>query len=82
MEAATWHPDDPRLEALAIALTEKLLADREGLTLPNEFLARPDAAARYGQINHHRDERSPAMARLTMLIESKLRAAGIDVPKQ
>jgi DNA-binding transcriptional MerR regulator len=82
LEAATWHPEDPRLEALASVLTEKLLADRDGLTLPNEFLARRDAAARYGQVNHHRDERSPAMARLTTLIETKLRAAGIAVPKQ
>jgi hypothetical protein len=33
-------------------------------------------------INHHGEDQSPTLARLTALIEAKLRAAGIDVPRQ
>ncbi|AKU95055.1 transcriptional regulator, MerR family [Labilithrix luteola] len=79
--ARSWKPNDPRLDALASALCDKLLANRELLTIPDEFLARPDANTRYGLINHHRDDESPTIARLKALIETKLRAAGIDVPR-
>ncbi|KUM99148.1 MerR family transcriptional regulator [Streptomyces yokosukanensis] len=82
LDAESWDPDDPRLAQLASALSAKLLADRELLAMPAEFRARPDAATRYGVINHHRDDQAPAAARLTELLEANLRAAGVDIPHQ
>jgi hypothetical protein len=67
---------------LASALCDNLLAHRELLALPTAFSSRPDAGSRYGLINRHRDDESPAIARLTALMEAKLRAAGVDVPRQ
>ncbi|MCO4698616.1 MerR family transcriptional regulator [Streptomyces sp. RO-S4] len=81
-DVESWDPDDPRLDALAAELAAELLADRELLTMPAEFRARPDAATRYGLINHHREDRAPAAARLTELLEANLRAAGVDIPYQ
>ncbi|MFF4261292.1 MerR family transcriptional regulator [Streptomyces virginiae] len=79
-EAASWNPDDPRIEELASLLTHKLLGDRALLSMPPR--SRSDTAARYGAVNHHREDRAPAVARLNALIETNLRAAGIDVPYQ
>ncbi|MFI0987187.1 MerR family transcriptional regulator [Streptomyces exfoliatus] len=81
-EAASWHPDDPRIDELASALSEKLLADRALLARPTGFPSRSDAASRYGLVNHHREDEAPAVARLNTLIEANLRAAGIFVPRQ
>jgi DNA-binding transcriptional MerR regulator len=80
-EARSWDPDDPRIEDLATALADKLLADRELLVLPAEFRRQSDAASRYGQVNHHRED-GPSIVRLNALIEARLRAAGVDVPRQ
>ncbi|CAM5257582.1 MerR family transcriptional regulator [Streptomyces narbonensis] len=80
--ARSWDPDDPRIEELAAALADKLLADRGLLAMPAGFRNRPDAASRYGMVNHHREDQAPAIARLNALIEAKLRAAGIAVPRQ
>ncbi|KOY55919.1 MerR family transcriptional regulator [Streptomyces sp. XY332] len=81
-EAEAWDPDDARLDELASALAAKMLANRELLSMPAEFQARPDAATRYGLINHHREDQAPAAARLTELLETNLRAAGVDIPHQ
>ncbi|MEU9443474.1 MerR family transcriptional regulator [Streptomyces sp. NPDC048304] len=81
-EAESWDPDDRRLDELAAALSAKLLANRELLSMPAEFRARPDAATRYGLINHHREHQAPAGARLNELLEANLRAAGVDIPHQ
>jgi hypothetical protein len=40
------------------------------------------ATARYGPVNHHREDQGPSIARLNALVEAKLRAAGIDVPQR
>lgn len=49
--------------------------------MPDEFRTGPDAAIRYGMINHHReDQQSSTFARRTALTEADLRAAGIDIP--
>ncbi|OIK05262.1 MerR family transcriptional regulator [Streptomyces monashensis] len=80
--AESWDPDDPRLDELASALSAKLLANRELLAMPAEFRSRPDAATRYGLINHHREDQAPAAARLNELLEANLRSAGVDVPHQ
>ncbi|MCX4803719.1 MerR family transcriptional regulator [Streptomyces sp. NPDC058682] len=81
-DAASWDPDDPRIEELASLLTDKLLADRALLTMPTASRGRSDTASRYGLVNHHREDRAPAIARLNALVETNLRAAGIDVPYQ
>jgi DNA-binding transcriptional MerR regulator len=81
-EALSWDPDDPRIDELASALSDNLLANRERLAIPTGFLDRPDATTRYGLINRHREVESPAVARLKSLIETKLRAAGVDVPRR
>jgi DNA-binding transcriptional MerR regulator len=81
-DAESWDPYDPRLDELASALSAKLLANRELLAMPAEFRDRPDAATRYGLINHHRDDQTPVAARLTELLEANLRAAGVAIPHQ
>lgn len=78
--AASWEPDDPRIEELATALAANLLADRELLAVPTGFRIGPDTATRYGMIDHHREDQSPAWARLNALVEAKLRAAGVPIP--
>ncbi|MCX5410026.1 MerR family transcriptional regulator (plasmid) [Streptomyces sp. NBC_00335] len=79
-DARSWDPGDPRIEELASALAGKLLADRALLAVPTGFGNRSDAASRYAMVNHHREAAS--IARLNSLIEAKLRAAGIAVPRQ
>lgn len=49
------------------------------LRIPADFSARADAAARYQLINHLKDQLS-AIAKLTALVEERLRDAGINVP--
>ncbi|TDQ46102.1 MerR family transcriptional regulator [Actinorugispora endophytica] len=79
-EAASWEPDDPRIDDLASALADKLLADRALLTPPTGFRNRPDAVLRYGMVNQHGMEQAPAVIRLDTLVEANLRAAGVDIP--
>lgn len=80
-EARSWDPDDPRVAELASDLAANLLANRELLTIPaDSFQARPDFAARYKLINHHREDQLPTTARLTELVDAHLRAAGLDIP--
>ncbi|MEU7601291.1 MerR family transcriptional regulator [Streptomyces sp. NPDC041003] len=81
-DARSWDPDDPRIEELAAALAGKLLAHRALLAAPTGFHNRPDAASRYGLVNHHREDQAPSIARLNNLVEANLRAAGIDIPHQ
>ena len=79
-DALSWDSDDPRIEELASALADNLLAKPELLAVPAGFQARPDTAARYGMVNSHGQEEWPTSARLTSLVEDKLRAAGVPVP--
>ncbi|MFB7655965.1 MULTISPECIES: MerR family transcriptional regulator [unclassified Streptomyces] len=81
-DAKAWDPADPRIEELASALADKLLADRALLAIPTGFQNQPDAASRYAMVNHHREDESPSIARLNSLIEAKLRAAGVTVPSR
>ena len=82
LDAASWDPDDPRIEELASALADKLLADRALLAVPNGPGNRSDASARYGLVNHHREDQEPSIARLNTLVEARLRAAGVAIPHQ
>ncbi|MEU6988685.1 MerR family transcriptional regulator [Streptomyces sp. NPDC046324] len=81
-DARGWDPEDPRIEELASTLVDKLLTNRALLTMPTGFRTQPDAAFRYGLVNHHREDQSPSIARLNTLVEANLRAAGIAVPSQ
>ncbi|MFI6688303.1 MerR family transcriptional regulator [Streptomyces sp. NPDC050485] len=80
LDATSWDPDDPRIEELASALADKLLANSAQLAMPTGFQNRSDAASRYGLVNHHREDQAPSIARLNALVEANLRAAGIDIP--
>ncbi|KFU76370.1 DNA-binding transcriptional regulator, MerR family [Amycolatopsis lurida] len=81
--ARSWDPDDPRIDELASALADNLLANRELLAPPTDYRPGPDAATRYGLINHHlEDQTSTAWTRLNALVETKLRAAGVPIPYQ
>ncbi|WP_031166116.1 MerR family transcriptional regulator [Streptosporangium roseum] len=79
--AKDWEPDDPRIEELATAVADRFLANPALLAIPNGLQARTDAI-RYGLLNHHGEDQEPAMARLTTLVETKLRSAGVDIPHQ
>lgn len=81
-DALSWDPDDPRVEELASALADNLLAKPELLAMPAGFRAQPDTATRYGMVNTHGQEEWPTSARLTALVEARLRAAGVRVPHQ
>ncbi|SDM68432.1 MerR family transcriptional regulator [Allokutzneria albata] len=82
-DARSWEPDDPRIDELASALTETLLADPEALALPEGFRPPPAAAVRYGLVNHHSEGQMPAAwVRLNALVEAKLRSAGVPIPHQ
>lgn len=80
-EAGDWRTDDPRIPELAEQVTEHLLRHPE-LTQFTGKLATPDDATRYGLINHHGPQQPSAWTRLTTLIEQRLRAAGVDIPRQ
>lgn len=80
-EATGWEPDDPRLADLATAMADHFLANPEHLKIVTGLQAGTDAAARYHLIAHHGEERGSATARGIELVEAKLRAAGIQIPR-
>ncbi|MFI6318891.1 MerR family transcriptional regulator [Nonomuraea sp. NPDC050556] len=82
LDARSWDQDDPRIEELASALADNLLANSAVRTAPSLPGNRTDTAARYGVVNHHREDEMPSVARLNALVEAKLRAAGIAIPRQ
>jgi DNA-binding transcriptional MerR regulator len=47
---------------------------------PERTPGRDDGAIRHEMLTHHGEDRKPAWARMTPLIEAKLRSAGIDIP--
>lgn len=80
-EVAGWEPDDPRVAELATDLAEHYLANPAQLRIVTGLQARTEAATRYRLVAHHREQRESAAARLTALLEAKLRAAGIHIPR-
>ncbi|WP_202918485.1 hypothetical protein [Streptomyces cavernae] len=80
-ESAAWEPDDPRIAELATALADHYLASPAQLKIVTGLQARTEAATRYELIAHHGEEQAPAAARLTALVETKLRAAGVHIPR-
>jgi DNA-binding transcriptional MerR regulator len=81
LDTRSWDTDDPRIDELASALADNLLANHEHLAMPTGLPPSPDAVTRYGLINHHREDQTP-WARLNALVEAKLRAAGVPIPHQ
>lgn len=79
-EALSWEPDDPRLDDVATAVAEHYLANPEQLKIVTGLQARTEAATRYKLIRHHGEEQESASARLSALVEAKLRAAGVYIP--
>jgi DNA-binding transcriptional MerR regulator len=80
-EAAAWEPDDPRITELATAIADHFLANPAQLKIVTSLQARTEAATRYTLIAHHGEEQGSAAAAGVALIETKLRAAGIHIPR-
>ncbi|MFI6742801.1 MerR family transcriptional regulator [Nonomuraea sp. NPDC050451] len=80
--AAEWEPDDPRVDELATALADYYLAHPSLLPVPAGLQARTDGAIRYSLLSHHGEEQKPAWARLNVLVEARMRSAGIDLASQ
>lgn len=80
MRAGDLEPDDPRVEEIAGAIAEHFIADPSLLPALSGLQARDDGAIRRELLNHHGEDQKPAWARMTALIEERLRAAGIDIP--
>ena len=82
-EAASWEPHDPRIEELAAATADHFLAEPVLLKIITSLQVRSDDnSARYGMIRSYGDDRSPAWARLGALIETRLRSAGVPIPRR
>ena len=80
LRAGDLEPDDPRVEQIATALADHFIADPSLLPALTGLQTRDDGAIRHELLNHHGEEEKPAWARMTALIEAKLRSAGIDIP--
>ncbi|MEU8001804.1 MerR family transcriptional regulator [Catellatospora sp. NPDC049111] len=80
-QAADWAADDPRIDGLATAMAEYYLSNPAHLKTVTALQARTDAAARYQLIAQHGQEQGSVAARLVALVESKLRAAGVRIPR-
>ncbi len=81
-EAMGWEPDDPRIEDLATAVAEHYLANPDHLEIVTGLQAGTEAATRYTLIRHHGEEPESTAARMSTLVETKLRAAGVRIPGQ
>ncbi|MEV1249470.1 MerR family transcriptional regulator [Nonomuraea sp. NPDC050022] len=80
-EATAWEPDDPRLAELATAIADHFLANPAHLKIVTGLQAHTDAAARYHLIAHYGEEEGSATAHGIALVETKLRAAGVHIPR-
>ncbi|QIS15526.1 MerR family transcriptional regulator [Nocardia arthritidis] len=80
-EAATWKEDDPRIAELATDMAEHYLANPEHLKVVTALQARTDTATRYTMIARHGEEPASATTRAAEAFNTKLRAAGVRIPK-
>ncbi|WP_181700211.1 MerR family transcriptional regulator [Nocardia sp. GTS18] len=76
-----WAPDDPRLDELATEMAEHFLANPAHLRIVTGLQARTEAATRYQLIANHGHQETSAAGVLAALVETKLRAAGIGIPR-
>ncbi len=83
LETASWEPDDPRIEELATVLTDHFLANPGLLAILTSLQGRTDDSdARYRIISDYGNDQAPAWAKLNNLLETKLRSAGVPIPKR
>ncbi|MBL1075967.1 MerR family transcriptional regulator [Nocardia sp. 2] len=80
-EAATWDPDDPRIPGFAVEVADHYLAHPAHLKILTGLQARSEAATRYQMIAAHNKEQETAAGRLTALVEARLRAGGVYIPR-
>lgn len=79
-DARGWKPYDPRVDELATAAADHLLANPQLLTILTGVLPKADASIRQELLDERRSKVAPSWVRLSALLEEKLRAAGIDIP--
>jgi DNA-binding transcriptional MerR regulator len=77
--AGDWAADDPRVEELATAWADHLIANPSLVPALPGLRDREDGATRNEVLSHHGEAEKPAWARMTALIEANLRAAGIEI---
>ncbi len=80
-EAAAWAPDDPRIPSLAAAMADHYLTNPDHLRIVTGMQARTDTTARYGMVRDFGSAGATAAERLVALIESRLREAGVRIPR-
>jgi len=80
-EAATWSVDDPRIPALADEMAQHYLADPARLKIVTGLQARSDTAAKYRVVRDFGSDQGTAGDRLAALVEARLRAAGVHLPR-
>jgi MerR family transcriptional regulator, thiopeptide resistance regulator len=80
--AGDWEPDDPRVDELATAWADHLLANPSLVPVLPGLQTRDDGATRLELLSHHGEEGKPAWARMTALIDARLRSTGIEIPYQ
>lgn len=81
-DADDWEPNDPRVDELATAWADHLLANPSLIPALPGLQDRADGATRNELLSHHGEENKPAWARITALIEAKLRSADIETSYQ
>jgi DNA-binding transcriptional MerR regulator len=77
--ASEWEPHDPRIDELATELADHLVNGPTQLPTLSGLQERADGSLRYGLLSHFGEDRKPTWARLTALIEEKLRSRGVDI---
>jgi hypothetical protein len=83
LDAANWEPDDPRIEELATVLTDHFLANPGLLAILTSIQGRTDDSdVRYRIISDYGNDHAPAWAKLTDVVETKLRSASAPIPKR
>ncbi|MFD4594235.1 MerR family transcriptional regulator [Streptomyces rubiginosohelvolus] len=80
-EAVSLAPDDPRIAELATEMADYYLANPARLRIVTGLQARTEAATRYKLIAHHGEDQAPTSARLAALVETRLRTAGVRLPR-
>ncbi|MGW4380459.1 MerR family transcriptional regulator [Kitasatospora sp. NPDC004531] len=77
--AGRWDADDPRIEELAEEVARHFAEDPSLLPTLAGLRGTADAGTRRDLLTHHGEDERPGWARLTALIQQKLRAAGVDL---
>jgi DNA-binding transcriptional MerR regulator len=80
-ESATWAADDPRIPQLAVDTAEHYLAHPDHLRIVTGMQARTDTAARYRIVRDFGSDEGTAAERLVVLVEARLRDAGVRIPR-